>query len=141
MRRGKYDDSGMPRVDPTQERVPNFLHGYALCDRCYYDDEFDAATKGIARLHFCAERRGGRVCDEQEQVDRRNGKRGWWTESDNAAWEQYEEARLRVRGPSHLYKRYRLNKWSWGLEEVAVKHVRFLDDVVQREPTGPAPNQ
>ena len=51
-----YDDSGMTRVDPTQERVPNFLHSYAPCDPCYYDDEFDAATKGMARLHFCAER-------------------------------------------------------------------------------------
>ena len=38
--------------------------------------------------------RGDRVCDEQDQVDSWNGKRGWWTESDNAVWEQYEEARL-----------------------------------------------
>ena len=72
-----------------------------------------------------------RMSDEQDQVDRRNGKRGWWTKSDNAAWEQYEEARLRARGPNHLYKRYRLNKWGLGLVEVAVKHVRFLDDVVE----------
>ena len=43
-----YNDSGMLCVDLMQERTPNFLHSYALCDPCYYDDEFDAATKGMA---------------------------------------------------------------------------------------------
>jgi hypothetical protein len=42
-----YDDSGMLCVNLTQEHVPNFLHSYTLCDPCYYNNKFDAVTKGM----------------------------------------------------------------------------------------------